>query len=264
MPTKAASDPSPSALDRAVVVTALVVVCLLAWGYLAYMAWGMEHMDVGADMAIMPRMVGWRAADLALVFIMWAVMMTGMMLPSAAPMILLFVTLTRRRNADSVAARTIAFMAGYLIVWTLFSFVATLAQWQLLEARLVSPMMDAASPLLGGVLLIAAGLYQFTALKRACLALCQSPLIFLATRWRDGLRGAWQLGMHHGLYCTGCCWMLMLLLFVLGVMNLFWIAALAALVLIEKMLPRVRWVSPVSGVLLIVWGAGLLARHLLT
>jgi predicted metal-binding membrane protein len=151
------------------------------------------------------------------------------------------------------------FGGGYLAVWSGFSLLATFAQWGLLEARLMSPMMETSSPLLGGALLVAAGLFQFTPFKRGCLAKCRSPVAFLVAEWRSGLFGAWIMGLRHGLFCLGCCWIAMLLLFVLGVMNVFWIATLAAFVLLERTLPNVRWFSAATGVLFIGWGLALLA-----
>ncbi len=245
----------PAPRERVPLLVALGLVVTLAWGYLLYMGWGMEHMDVGMDMAIMPRMTQWAAPDLALVFLMWAIMMMAMMLPSAAPMILIFAAVDwQRQGARAHGLRVWAFVAGYVTVWTAFSLLATLLQWGLLEARLVSPMMRTSSPLLGGVLLIAAGAYQFTPLKRACLAACRSPLAFILGQWRAGTTGAFAMGLHQGTYCVGCCWVLMALLFVLGVMNVLWIAALAAFVLAEKSLPGARWLGSASGALLVVWG----------
>jgi|ERR1022692_357956 predicted metal-binding membrane protein len=251
---------SPSSNNNRVVVLAtLAILCLLAWTYLLYMGWGMAHMDVGVDMAIMPRMVSWKAADLVLVFAMWAIMMVAMMLPSAAPMFLLFGALSRQLEQARSSIEIIVFGGGYLAVWSGFSLLATFAQWGLLEARLMSPMMETSSPLLGGALLVAAGLFQFTPFKRGCLAKCRSPVAFLVAEWRSGLFGAWIMGLRHGLFCLGCCWIAMLLLFVLGVMNVFWIATLAAFVLLERTLPNVRWFSAATGVLFIGWGLALLA-----
>jgi predicted metal-binding membrane protein len=249
------------ARDRLGLVLAVGLVIALAWGYLLYMGWGMEHMDVGVHMAIMPRMSGWAAIDLLLVFLMWSIMMVAMMLPSAMPMILVFGKLDRQRQAGWARVTHVsAFVAGYVGIWAAFSLIATFAQWRLLEARLVSPMMESSSPVLGGVLLIAAGAFQFTPLKQACLATCRSPLSFLLNEWRPGAGGAIVMGLKHGAYCTGCCWLLMALLFVLGVMNVLWIAALAALVLIEKTLPRARWLSFGTGLILTAWGALALYR----
>lgn len=244
--------------QRLAVLLGLGAVIVLAWAYVLFMGWGMEHMDVGMDMALMPRMTDWQPVDLVLVFLMWVVMMVAMMLPSSVPMMLAFSRETRP-PAGQGSRRLGAFVAGYLLVWTVFSLAMTLLQWALLESRLINPMMESRSPLFGGLLLVAAGLFQFTPLKNACLAACRSPLSFLMTEWRPGVRGAWVMGLRHGVYCTGCCWLLMALLFLLGVMNVLWIAALTAFVLIEKTWPRAEWTSKVSGVALLVWGGVLLA-----
>jgi predicted metal-binding membrane protein len=234
----------------------------LAWGYLLYMGWGMEHMDIGVSMVLMPRMTQWEGIDLLLVFVMWAIMMLAMMLPSTAPMILVFAALDRqRRDGVSHIWRVCAFVAGYVAVWSGFSGFATLLQWGLLEARLISPMMRSSSPALGAGVLIAAGTFQFTRFKQSCLIACRSPLAFLAAHWRPALTGAFAMGLKHGAYCLGCCWLLMTLLFVLGVMNVLWIAALAAFVLFEKTFPRIGWVGRISGTALIAWGVVLLWPH---
>lgn len=245
--------------DRLAILAALALICGLAWAYLFSMAWGMHQMDMGASMAVMPRMVSWRPVDLALVFAMWAIMMVAMMLPSATPMILLFGAVSRHHGQSRTATHVTAFVAAYIATWTAFSLVATFLQWGLLEARLVSPMMDDSSPWLGGGLLVAAGIYQFTPQKDACLSRCRSPLVFIASHWRPRPRGAFVMGAQHGLYCLGCCWLLMLLLFVLGVMNLIWVASLSMFVLLEKTLPRAAWLKRLGGMALIVWGIALLA-----
>jgi predicted metal-binding membrane protein len=245
----------PAARERLALLLALGLAVTLAWGYLLYMGWGMEHMDEGVHMAIMPRMTDWGAIDLALVFMMWAIMMMAMMLPSATPMILIFTAVDRQRQeAHAHLVHVLAFVAGYIAVWTAFSLFATLVQWGLLEARLVSPMMQSSSPIVGGLLLTCAGAYQFTALKRACLATCRSPLAFILSQWRSGASGAFVMGLRHGAYCAGCCWLLMALLFVLGVMNVLWIVALTVFVLVEKTLPRARWLGFATGAMLIAWG----------
>jgi predicted metal-binding membrane protein len=248
--------------DRLGLLLGLGCVIALAWAYLLYMGWGMEHMDVGVNVALMPRMTHWELFDLLLVFLMWAIMMLAMMLPSAAPMILVFAALDRqRREGASHVQRVCAFVAGYVTVWTGFSIFATLVQWGLLEARLVSSMMRSTSPALGATVLIAAGAFQFTRFKQSCLVTCRSPLAFLAAHWRPAIGGAFAMGLKHGAYCLGCCWLLMALLFVLGVMNVVWIAALAAFVLLEKTFPRIVWVGRISGAVLIAWGAGLLLSN---
>lgn len=245
--------------DSLVVLCALALICVLAWAYLLYMGWGMAHMDVGATMAVMPRMVSWGPLDLALVLAMWTIMMVAMMLPSATPMILVFSAISKQLKSARTFTDVAAFVAGYIATWTAFSVLATLAQWGLLEARLVSPLMVASSPMLSGGVLVATGVFQFTPLKERCLSKCRNPLAFIAAHWRKGTGGAFIMGTWHGLYCVGCCWLLMLLLFVLGVMNLLWIALLAAVVLLEKMLPNVHWFNRLSGIVFIGWGIGLLA-----
>ena len=162
-------------------------------------------------------MSDWSTANWLAVFIMWAVMMAAMMLPTAMPMVTVFATLNRRR---SEAARTVAFVAGYVALWTAFGAAATAAQWALQARGLLSPMIVSMSPALSAALLMIAGVFQFTPLKQACLRACRSPLGFLLTDWRDGLWGAARMGLRHGLYCLGCCWALMALLFVGGAMNL--------------------------------------------
>jgi len=244
--------------DRMIVLGALTLICAIAWAYLAYVGWGMAHMDVRLTMAVMPQMVSWGPIDVALVFAMWSIMMIAMMLPSATPTILLFAALRRQTAHSRALADVTVFVAGYVATWTVFSVLASLMQWGLLEAGLVSPLMVAASPALGGTLLLAAGAFELTPFKQACLAKCRNPADFIASHWRKGMRGAFTMGIRHGLDCVGCCWLLMLLLFVLGVMNLIWIALLSAFVLVEKVLPNPRWFRTLAGCVLIGWGIALL------
>jgi len=242
--------------DRAIVAFGLAGVVTLSWAYLVYMDWGMRHMDVGMEMVIIPAMQNWTAWDLVLVFLMWAVMMLAMMVPAASPVILLFAEINRRRNEQQTTfVSTAHFLLGYLTAWTGFSVIATLAQWGLLTAALVSPMMESTSKALGGGLLLIAGLFQFSRLKYACLAHCRSPMGFLATEWRRGSWGAFRMGLKHGSYCLGCCWALMGLLFAFGVMNLLWVAIISAFVLLEKITPPNQLVSRLSGLLFIGWAA---------
>lgn len=241
--------------DLVIVLSSLTVAAMLAWAYLLYTSWGMEHMDAGAAMAIMPRMTDWRGIDLLLVLTMWAIMMVAMMLPSIIPMVLCFALLSRQRRGQRAPyVHTSLFVLGYLAVWSGFSLLATLAQWCFFEARLVTPMMVSATPTLGGVLLVVAGFFQLTPLKRACLRKCASPFGFLLNEWREGTLGALIMGFRHGAYCVGCCGLLMGLLFVFGVMNVLWVVALTIYVMLEKMLPRARWLPSVGGLLLVGWG----------
>jgi predicted metal-binding membrane protein len=244
--------------DRVAVLAGLTVVTLLAWSYLVYLAWDMQHMDM--DMA-MPQMQAWGTVEYLLMFVMWTVMMAAMMIPSAAPMILMFAAVNRkRREHDRPYVPTAVFVAGYLTVWTVFSALATLLQGALHQAALLSPMMVSTSPVLGGGLLLAAGVFQWTPLKHACLDHCRSPLSVIMSEWREGGGGAFVMGLRHGAYCAGCCWFLMALLFVAGVMNLLWVAAIAVFVLIEKAAHQGVWVGRAAGVALIVAGALMISR----
>lgn len=246
--------------DRIVVLSGLTAAATLAWIYLLYMSWGMEHMEAAAAMVIMPRMTNWGTIDLLLVLAMWVIMMTAMMLPSVMPMILSFAFLSRRRRAHRAPyGHTAVFVLGYLAVWFCFSLLATFAQWGLLEGRLLTPMMVSATPLFGGACLIMAGVFQFTPLKQTCLGKCGSPLGFLLNEWREGAFGAWVMGLRHGTYCLGCCWALMASLFVFGVMNVFWIAVLSIYVLLEKIIPRPRWLTFAQGLALVGWGIAVAA-----
>ena len=208
-------------------------------------------MDSPVAQLMMP-MSDWSAANWLAVFVMWAVMMAAMMLPSITPMVLCFANLNRKR---SEGARTLFFVAAYLALWTAFSGAATAAQWGLQSAGWISPMIVSTSPILSGALLLIAGVFQFTPLKTACLRMCRSPLGFLMSDWRDGLWGAWRMGLRHGLNCLGCCWALMALLFVGGVMNILWIAALTVLVAMEKVAPKGEAVAKALGAVMI--GAGI-------
>lgn len=247
--------------DRAVVLGSLGFVAVLSWAYLLLGAGvGMKTMDMGGGhiMAMPPE---WSVGYGLVIFAMWAVMMLAMMLPSVAPVTLLIAGVTRRRAAadGAVRASTGLFVFGYLAVWLAFSAVATTLQWALDEAGLLSATMAFGNTMLAGGVLVAAGVYQWTPLKEACLRHCRSPLEFILFHWRDGALGAVASGIGHGSFCLGCCWMLMALLFVGGIMNLAWIAGIALLVLIEKTLPGGRRVSQVTGAALVAWGIVILA-----
>ena len=236
--------------DRALVLGSLVAVIVLAWAYLILGAGiEMDEMDMGGGQ-IMMMAPPWTVSYAALIFLMWAIMMVAMMLPSAAPTILLVTALAR----DRIAPVAVPFACGYVLVWTGFSLAATALQFGLDRAGALSETMATNSAALAGVVLIVAGGYQWTPLKQACLRHCRSPLAFLLRRWRQGAWGAVTNGMRHGLFCLGCCWMLMVLLFVGGLMNLLWIAALALLVLIEKTFPWGGRMSRVTGAALVGWG----------
>lgn len=243
--------------DRRIVIGGLVAVVALSWLYL-FQRPGMDMQAMG-DMAMPMAPEPWSPGRFALIVIMWVVMMAAMMLPSATPVILLYATMVRRRRQQGGAAPGAGLFAlGYVVVWAAFALLAATLQWGLDEALLLSPAMATTSVAVAGLALVAAGLYQWTQLKQACLRQCRSPLDFLMTQWREGARGALAMGARHGLFCLGCCWVLMLLLFVGGVMNLLWVAALALFVLVEKTAPGESWVGRAAGAVLVAWGGGTL------
>jgi predicted metal-binding membrane protein len=252
--------------DRLIVAIALCVMTAVAWAYVLWLAADMD-MDgmnmsgfrmVPAGIGMMaPAAAPWSAVEFAFVFVMWAVMMVGMMAPSVAPMILMYARVVRQgKIAGEPFAATGWFAAGYFLAWIGFSLVATLIQWLLERMAVLDARMASANLMLGAVILIAAGIYQWTPLKNACLAQCQTPFRFLISHggFRSNVSGCLRLGLLHGSYCVGCCWILMALLFVVGVMNVLWIALLALLVLVEKVAPWGRWVARIVGVVCV--GAG--------
>ena len=245
--------------DRWLTAGALLLAVLLSWAWIVPMALDMYGAMTGPSAWMMT--TNWDAQHLALLFAMWAVMMVGMMLPSAAPTLLLYAALARKSDTSrSVALRVYAFAGGYLAIWTLFSLLATGLQRLLAAALVLSPMMEVQNRAWAGGLLVFAGVYQFTAAKRACLTACRSPVEFITRHWKPGRGGAFRMGLEHGLYCLGCCWALMLLLFVGGVMNLWVIAAITLFVLLEKTAPRGAQAGRLSGVLLVLLGAWVLFR----
>lgn len=243
--------------DRVIVLAGLAGASALCWLYLALASRDMYGAMDGLSAWMMT--AEWDLRYALLIFGMWVVMMIGMMLPSAAPTILLYVRILRGSDpAGAPLARAYAFMGGYLLAWAAFSLLATLLQGLLARAALLSPMMDSAHAPFSAALLFVAALYQLTPLKQTCLDSCRSPAEFLTRHWRPGLGGALRLGVHHGLYCVGCCWALMLLLFAGGVMSLLWIGGITLYVLAEKLAPLGARGSRYSGVLLLLGGAWLL------
>jgi predicted metal-binding membrane protein len=249
--------------DRIIVLFGLVLITALSWAYVSSLASDMHHnMDLATEIA-MPQTQAWSVTDLALTFVMWAVMMVAMMTPSAAPMILMFAGINRRRQNQQVPyVPTSVFLLGYLVVWAAFSVLTAAAQWGLHAVSLLSPMMVSTTPILGGMLLLVAGIYQWTPLKHACLSKCRSPLGFVLNEWREGRWGAFLMGLKHGSYCTGCCWAVMALLFVAGVMNLLWVAAIAGFILLEKVAPAGQRMGQGAGALLVAGGIVLLGLAL--
>jgi predicted metal-binding membrane protein len=269
--------------DRVITIAGLATLCVLAWLYLVtgaalgMNAWEMTTLALfphqqpadmtpempGMDMSSMgmatePRI--WGSARWALMIAMWWIMMIAMMSPSAAPTVLLYARVHRhalaRDQTQDALAPTGVFLAGYLLVWLAFSVAAAALLWLFEREAIVSAtMMGSQSRWLSGIVLIAAGLYQLSPLKNVCLSHCRAPAAFLSRHWRPHTLGALRVGALHGAYCMGCCWMLMVLLFVGGVMNLVWIAAIVLLVLVEKMFPAGQWVGRAAGIALIIWGS---------
>ena len=244
--------------DRASAVVLLILLPSVCWTWIVVMARDMYGPMTGASACMMT--TNWDLPHLLLLWAMWTVMMTGMMLPSATPLVLLYGA-SARRSAQVAAGRQIyALATGYLIVWTVFSLAATALQRGLAALLVVSPMMEVTNSRFGATLLLLAGVYQLTPIKHACLRTCQSPLGFLMSRWRAGWHGAFVMGLEHGAYCVGCCWALMLLLFAGGVMNVTVIAALTAFVAFEKLAPLGLHGARASGVLLMAAGFWMLLR----
>jgi predicted metal-binding membrane protein len=263
--TRADSIESALRHDRIIVLAALGALAGVAWLYMIREAHAMDATGIChcAGLAMSgPDVKPWAAGAILPLFLMWAEMMVAMMIPSAAPMILTFAMINRkRREQERPFVPTGLFLLGYLLVWTAFSFVAALAQWALHGAALLSPTMKSSSPWLASGLLMVAGIFQWTRWKHACLNHCRSPLQFLLHDWRDGAGGALAMGMKHGAFCAGCCWMLMALLFVAGVMNMLWVAAITILVLLEKIAPQ-RWrLGPATGAILLAWGVWVIAAR---
>ena len=257
--------------DRQIVVAGLMTVIILAWGYIL-LGGGTGMSVVAMSSTPLPGALGgvsaailqpadWTFGYALLMFVMWWVMMVAMMLPSAAPMLLLFAGFNRtRQRQGSPFVPTSVFATGYLVAWGGFSAVAVGLQWGLESLGLLSAMMESTDVLFCAGVLLAAGAYQLTPLKRTCLRHCQNPFRFVTHRWRTGTVGAFRMGLEHGIFCLGCCWFLMTLLFVGGVMNLYWIVGLAVFILLEKTVPAGHWFNSLAGVALILWGGWLLAN----
>ena len=260
--------------QRWLVVGAVVVLAGLSWGYTLHLAAEMSGMEMsmgghsagmtmpmdGSAMMSMHR-TRWDGTDVATNFVMWTVMMVAMMLPSATPAILIFLRASGERSGRGALRPATLFMLGYLAGWTLFSAAATALQWLLHDLSYLSGAMAFDSRVAAAGVLLAAGVYQWSPLKYNCLRHCQSPIGFLFGHWKDGLVGAFQMGLLHGLYCIGCCWLLMLILFAVGIMNLVWVAGIAIYVLAEKVIPVGPRIAQVAGIAVAVWGIALLTGY---
>ena len=255
--------------DRVVIMLAVASLTALAWGYLMRLS---ADMDMGGmDMTglwmipsgmglMMPAQTPWRAMEFAFVFVMWTVMMVGMMTPSAAPMFLMYARVGRQTGAQSKSlSATVWFAAGYFLVWVAFALFATLVQWALERTALLDFTMASTDNVLGGFVFIAAGLYQWSRLNDLCMAQCQKPFEFVMRHggYRRDAPGCVMLGLRHGAYCVGCCWALMALLLVGGVMNVLWIALLALLAFLERVTSMGRLIARLAGIVLVAGGAWL-------
>jgi predicted metal-binding membrane protein len=247
--------------ERLIVCGCLAAMVVLSWLYLLHLKAAMDMSGMNMPGMVMLDTQEWGATTVLLLFVMWAVMMVAMMVPSATPMILAFLNVNQSRSTSNRPLVPVGiFLLGYVAVWTAYSALAALAEWGLHQAALLSTTMSAMSATLNGALLIAAGVFQLTPLKRACLKGCRSPLSFLMSEWRDGAAGAFVMGLRHGAYCLGCCWILMALLFVAGVMNLFWVAVIALLVMAEKVLPKGEVLGQIAGIALVAAGVVRIAK----
>lgn len=240
--------------DRAIVLASLVAIAGLAWAYLFALSQDMAAMDDMPGMAMSSA-----PAPFLLTVTMWMVMMVGMMLPSAMPMILLFTAVQRKQGKQPVIT-TGAFAAGYLLIWCGFAVAAAALQIELGEMAVLSPSLTFVSTRLAGLTFLIAAAYEFSPLKNRCLSQCSSPIGFITAHWRPGYAGAFRMGISHGAFCVGCCWALMLLLFTAGVMNLLWVALLAVLVLVQKVLPYPRVAATIAGTAMAVVGLVLVIR----
>ena len=231
-------------VNRIFIIISVCTLIYLSWHYMLY------------DMTMnMDPVASWSATDVFMLFIMWAIMMAGMMLPSAIPVILLVDKLNLQRiSSNQTYTPTIIFTFGYLIIWCIYSVVITLLQYFLHHLGLLTAMMDSANITFSASILIIAGIYQFSSFKQNCLKLCRSPLSMLSNDWQEGYKGALRLGLIHGSYCVGCCWFLMTVLFVSGVMNLKWILIITLVIVVEKVMPKGEIISKFLGALLIVFG----------
>jgi predicted metal-binding membrane protein len=240
--------------ERPIVAGALTLLITVSWALLVgYADW--------LHMAAMPMPGHGGFAVMAGAFLMWALMMVAMMTPSAVPMVLLHARVAARAEPGNAARMSAAFVAAYLALWIAFALVATLVQDLLARSEVIDQHLSLTDRRIGGLVLVAAGAYQWTPLKQACLARCRGPVEFLSRHWRGDVAGAFRTGLAHAVFCLGCCWALMLILFVGGVMNLVWIAVLTAVVLAEKIMPAGIAISRAAGIGLVLWGGWLIVAH---
>jgi predicted metal-binding membrane protein len=261
----ARSDPLAAAIrrDRAILLVTLIGLGGLAWAFMIRMS---AAMGDGHSCHVMasPLVGSWGGPEILMAFSMWMAMMVAMMLPIVTPWLLVLSGTKREKDPGAFPLSTAGFfLLGYAVIWVAYSALATLGQWGLGAAALLSPALVGTSPVVGGVLLLAAGIYQWTPWRDACMTHCRSPLGFFATSWKEGRRGAFTMGLRHGLYCVGCCWALMALSFVFGVMNLLWMAGLTVFLLAEKVTSWGPWFGKAAGAILAGYGLWMLVRPIL-
>jgi predicted metal-binding membrane protein len=240
--------------DRAILIGSMIGITIISWLYIIYLYKKMDPMDMDAFLFAMPMTGDWSLTDFLLLFLMWFIMMVAMMTASVAPLILLFAMVNRQKQQQNPFVPTVYLLAGYFAIWAMFSLGATVLQWALQQAAWLNPDMKITYRTLGGVILLIAGLFQFSPFKQQCLYYCQSPIDFIHKKWKNGKKGAFQMGMANGLYCLGCCWILMVVLFVAGIMNLLWIALIGLFVLVEKLVRKGRLISYAAGAVLVLYG----------
>ena len=247
--------------DRLVITGGLFFITLLSWLYIIYLYRQMVYMDMNALFFAMPMTPKWTPTDFILLLLMWLVMMIAMMTPSVAPLILVFAKVNRERKRQNHPFVNAGYLiTGYFLVWAAFSVAATSLQWLLQQIAWLNPEMKTTNKILGGIILILTGIFQFTPLKKTCLTYCRSPLNFVLLHWKEGKQGALKMGIANGFYCLGCCWLLMAVLFVAGIMNLLWVALIALFVLVEKISQDIKWIPYVAGLALIAYGILFLTR----
>lgn len=241
--------------DRLILIICLVGISIISWGYIVYLYKQMYPMNMKAFLFAMPMTAAWSLTDFLLLFLMWFVMMVAMMTASVAPLILIFAMVNRQKQQQQNPYVPAGYLfAGYYFTWAIFSLLATLLQWALQQVNWLNPDMVITHKILGAGILIVAGIFQFTSLKQRCLTHCQTPVDFIHKKWAAGKTGAFKMGIQNGIYCLGCCWILMAVLFVAGIMNLLWIALITLFVLLEKLVPQYKWISFIAGAALIGYG----------
>jgi len=220
----------------------------------------MYPMNMNALLFAMPMTAAWSLTDFLLLFLMWFVMMIAMMTASVAPLILIFAMVNRQKQKQQNPYVPAGYLfAGYYFTWAFFSLLATLLQWALQQVNWLNPDMVITHKILGAGILIVAGIFQFTSLKQRCLTHCQTPVDFIHKKWKPCKAGAFKMGVQNGIYCLGCCWILMAVLFVAGIMNLLWIALITLFVLLEKLVPQFKWISFAAGIGLVAYGIFMLS-----